>query len=66
MPSNHGRSNTPDIIAAEKIAFELPGGPEISLAPDKIDARLRQLVGSAERHAHAIFVDNRDALLRPA
>ena len=52
--------------AADKIAFELPGGPKANLAPGKIDAGVRQLMGSAARHARAIFVDHRDALLRPA
>ncbi len=52
--------------AADKIAFELPGGPKANLAPDKIDAGVRQLMGGAECRTCAIFVNHRGALMRLA
>ncbi len=59
-------SMTSDIIAAEKIAFELLGGPDANLAPGEIDAGVRRLMDAAERRARDILDARKDALLRLA
>lgn len=61
-----GGARTSDIIAAEKIAFELLGGPDANLAPAEIDAGVRRLMDGAERRARDILGDQRGALMRLA
>lgn len=60
------QARTSDIIAAEKIAFELLGGPQANLAPAEIDAGVRRLMAGAERRARDILGARKDALLRLA
>lgn len=54
---------TSDIKAAEKIAFDLLGGPAAGLTLAQVDAGVRRLMDDAERRARAIL-DSREAELR--
>lgn len=53
---------TSDIKAAEKIAFELLGGPETGLTPAVADAGMRRLLSEAQRRARDIL-SSREARL---
>lgn len=53
---------TSDIKAAEKIAFDLLGGPAAGLTLAQVDAGVRRLMNDAERRARAIL-DSREAEL---
>ena len=55
-------ARTSDIKAAEKIAFDLLGGPAAGLTLAEVDAGVRRLMDGAERRARAI-VDGHEAQL---
>lgn len=59
-------ARTSDIKAAEKIAFDLLGGPEAGLSFAEVDAGVRRLLHDAERRARAILASREAELHRLA
>ena len=59
-------ARTSDIKAAERIAFDLLGGPDAGLSLAEIDAGVRRLMDDAERRARAILGSHEAQLHRLA
>ena len=57
---------TADIKAAEKVAFDLLGGPAAGLAMTEIEAGVRRLMNDAEQRARAILASHEAELHRLA